>query len=554
MADFYHMSRVSEHAEKAISWLLVATLLSILALTMGCGSSNKTNSPTTIYVTPRGQSVVEGASLTISAAVNGANGFDGLAWKLSGPGQLSQPEQNSILYTAPPSVAGNTDVVVTATTNSGSSGYAALTVLPFSVTPNVQPVLVNGGPTNKIYPNGGFTSVTVCTPGTTKCNTIQGILVDTGSVGLRILSSALPPLPNVTDAKGTPISECFQFVDQSYVWGQVAVGDVKIAGEVAGQISIHSIADPTGFSVPSDCSNSGSGTDISSQQALGANGILGIGLEPQDCGFACDPSSSGKPPGSAYYACSGSCSPTFVPLQQQVDNPTTFFATDNNGLILQFPALAGVSTTLTGSIIFGIGTQTGGTALGSPAANGLGSAVVFTVDANDNFTTQLSNTGQQLTSSFINSGSSGFFFPDGIPTCSSSAFSFFCPDSLMQLTATNVGTNGAQSTIVFSVDNADNLFAQNPAAAAFSTLAGQNSKGTCASGSGACSFEWGMPFFYGRSVYVAINGQLVPPGAPPAPWWAYAPGSPAPVIPAGAAIYQPFRLTQTLTDTSANPQ
>ncbi|HEY6389210.1 MAG TPA: DUF3443 family protein, partial [Candidatus Acidoferrum sp.] len=64
-------------------------------------------------------------------------------------------------------------------------------------TANVQAITVNTGPTaapplNSPYINGAFTSLTVCAPGsTTTCQTISGILVDTGSSGLRILSSAL---------------------------------------------------------------------------------------------------------------------------------------------------------------------------------------------------------------------------------------------------------------------------------------------------------------------------------------------------------------------------
>src|SRR5207342_1303998 len=56
---------------------------------------------------------------------------------------------------------------------------------------NVQPITVNSGPANN-YVNGLFTSVTVCVPGSaSNCQTIDGVLVDTGSSGLRILSSAL---------------------------------------------------------------------------------------------------------------------------------------------------------------------------------------------------------------------------------------------------------------------------------------------------------------------------------------------------------------------------
>ena len=64
---------------------------------------------------------------------------------------------------------------------------------------NVATLAVNLGLTGS-YVNGVFTSVQVCAPGSTSnCVTIPDVLVDTGSTGLRVLSSALgdvrcPPL------------------------------------------------------------------------------------------------------------------------------------------------------------------------------------------------------------------------------------------------------------------------------------------------------------------------------------------------------------------------
>jgi len=52
-----------------------------------------------------------------------------------------------------------------------------------------------------------------------------------------------------------------------------------------------------------------------------------------------------------------------------VQNPVTLFATDNNGVIIELPAVSGVETSVTGSLIFGIGTQSN---------NALGSATVYT--------------------------------------------------------------------------------------------------------------------------------------------------------------------------------
>ena len=76
----------------------------------------------------------------------------------------------------------------------GGSGGGSNTAV--SSDENVQPIAVNGGPTadsssGHTYPNVAFTSVTVCVPGTSNyCQTIDGVLVDTGSVGLRLAPSS----------------------------------------------------------------------------------------------------------------------------------------------------------------------------------------------------------------------------------------------------------------------------------------------------------------------------------------------------------------------------
>src|SRR5262245_56327990 len=61
---------------------------------------------------------------------------------------------------------------------------------------NVQSVTVDSGPSaiansNSPAVNTLYTSVVVCVPGTSTCQTIDHIQVDTGSSGLRIISSVL---------------------------------------------------------------------------------------------------------------------------------------------------------------------------------------------------------------------------------------------------------------------------------------------------------------------------------------------------------------------------
>ncbi len=70
-----------------------------------------------------------------------------------------------------------------------------------------------------------YTDVTICSPGsTTQCQTIDHVLVDTGSSGFRLLSNAMAlglNLNRLTGAGGQPLLNCAQFVDNSFAWGPV---------------------------------------------------------------------------------------------------------------------------------------------------------------------------------------------------------------------------------------------------------------------------------------------------------------------------------------------
>lgn len=108
---------------------------------------------------------------------------------------------------------------------------------------NVQSVVVSAGPGNENV-NTLYTTITVCVPGTTTCQTIDNIQVDTGSFGLRLLAPALTlSLPVTTAANGNALVECTQFVD-GYSWGPVALVEVQIAGETASSLPVQLIGDP----------------------------------------------------------------------------------------------------------------------------------------------------------------------------------------------------------------------------------------------------------------------------------------------------------------------
>jgi hypothetical protein len=358
---------------------------------------------------------------------------------------------------------------------------------------NVQSLVIDSGPANTA--NVVFTSVTICAPGTQNCQTIDHIQVDTGSSGLRIMSSVLTPLSlfQQKDTNGNPIVECTQFVD-GYVWGPLKVADVTIAGEKANAVPIQLIGDPAFVAVPNSCSSSGPAENTVG--TFGANGILGIGVFQQDCGAACALSAI---PGTYYICPNSGCQTTAISLTQQIQNPVALFATDNNGAIIELPSIpSSGAATVSGSLIFGIGTQ---------ANNGLGAATVLTVDPNTgNFDTR--SNGQSYSNSFIDSGSTAIFFPDGsTPVCTGPGSGLYCPNATQNISTLNQGINAAISTVNFSVANADALLGNNRSFTAFNNLAGPNPDPN--------SFDWGLPFFFGRHIFTAIEGRNTTVGTGP---------------------------------------
>jgi hypothetical protein len=362
---------------------------------------------------------------------------------------------------------------------------------------NVASIEVNSGP-NGNAANVAYVSVTVCVPGTSNCQTINNIDVDTGSTGLRLIATALSPtlsLTQQTDVSGNPVVECTAFAD-GYVWGSIKLADVSVAGEKAASLPVQIIGDPNFAVVPADCS--GTGTNESTVTAFGANGIIGIGIFLQDCGVTC---ASEALPG-AYYICpTTGCTNAIVATTAQVQNPVSFFPVDNNGVLIQLPSVSATgSPTVIGSLIFGIGTQSN---------NALGSVTIFDVSSETGYLTAvLNNTG--YVDSYVDSGSSAIFLPSSFgPSCSGTQQSgtYMCPPVTLSLTGTVQGTNGTSEAITLSIADANTLFEAEPTYTAFSNLGAINADSS--------SVDLGMPFFYGRPVFTAIETRTTPGGTGP---------------------------------------
>lgn len=379
-----------------------------------------------------------------------------------------------------------------------------------STAPNTLAITANSGPPGVGYINGLFTSVTVCAPGTSRCQRIDYALVDTGSVGLRILSASAGgglsiALPLETDPAGDALAECAGFID-GYTWGPLRVADVTMGSELARSVPVQVIGDPAFAEVPASCSATG-GVGQDSIETVRTFAILGVGPAPQDCGFACAESVTAddtENPGNVYYACSpGACVPAAVPLGAQVQNPVSLLPVDNNGVMVRLPSVAqGGEASVGGSLVFGIGTQ---------ANNALGSATVLALDP-DTLTLPTTFRGKSYAMSFIDSGSNAIYFLDSsatsLPACPGGLEDFDCPATpgTVAFRATIEGGNGVSSSVSFAVANAEALFTDETNAC-FADLAGP--------GAGSDYFDWGLPFFYGRGVFYAIEGASVEGGQTP---------------------------------------
>jgi len=342
------------------------------------------------------------------------------------------------------------------------------------------------------FANEPCTQVTVCQPGTSNCQTVTDLLVDTGSSGLRIFASALTiALPSSNSG------ECM-FFGGGTDWGRVHTVDVMLGGEPVVSVPIQ-VIDPTfagqytsqGQPASNIC---GVVSVDSSPSQAGFNGILGVGLFHFD--------------GGVYYNCASlPCTAATVAPSQQVQNPVVLLPVDNNGVIVALPSVpAGGLPSVTGSLILGIGTESNNQPSGVTVlpADSLGQIVTH---FNPSPGVSTHETG------IFDSGSSVIFFSDSslsIPLCPGNLSFLYCPSSPLTFSATNTGMSGTPSSAV-SFQIADPRALLSSGNAAISNMGGPAfSPGL---------FDWGLPFFFGRTVYVGFSGKTSALGT--GPFWAY---------------------------------
>ena len=485
---------------RAIALLLVAFLLTAC----GGGASTPTNAaPVASRVTISG-TVVLGSLLagnyTYADAESDAQGSSTLRWMRSGnsggtdkvaiSGAITHnytvvaADLGSYLYfcVLPVAISGTSPGIE----------VCSLATIAVPASANTMIVTVDAGPDNSGYNvNRLYTSVTICYPGSgTLCQTIDHVLVDTGSTGLRLLASTLLGnlnLPRLTGNTGFPLLSCVQFVDNTFAWGPVVSADIVLSGKTATGVPIQVIADPAFGTPATNCSIGGIAMTTASD--LGANGIIGLGLFKNDCGAGCSVTSHN----GSYYTCTdASCASTKgtrATVDQQLKNPVPLFAQDNNGILIDLPAISTTTAaTLSGTLTFGIYTQSN---------NQSTPGTLLATDTLGNFTTSLA--GRSYTNSFLDTGSNGLFFDStAITPCGADGAGFYCPDLLATFPANLIGANATSGTVSFAIDKATNLFLDR-SQHVLPALAGPIGDST--------SFDWGLPFFYGRRVFIGIEGQ-----------------------------------------------
>ncbi len=360
---------------------------------------------------------------------------------------------------------------------------------------NVLPVTVNGSTCDSSltepvgYINDPCVSVTVCTPGNSTCQTINSILLDTGSYGLRIFKQALGNVSLTPVASGSGfLAECVSYADGSSDWGPVEMANVILGNEpaVAVPIQVIDYTFPTGAAANNVCS----GSDQKPSDA-GFNGILGVGPSVQDCGNGCATYADNQ----QYYLCTGStCTGTTVALTDQVSNPVASLPADNNGIIVELPdVLSAGQPSVGGIVVLGIGTLFNNTPSG---------VTTYTLNTYAEFTTTFNSVS--YASSFIDTGSNGLFFPysrhqSSLQECGE----WFCTsttssntDGITSLSAIIEGASGSPTgPVSFQIGDFDTLI-NSVTNNVFSDIGGTFVGG----------FDWGLPFYFGRNIFIGLEG------------------------------------------------
>lgn len=376
----------------------------------------------------------------------------------------------------------------------GGSGNSTFPMPPESYAPTPIPsgnnnihVQISPGSSVCSYKNAPCVTIKVCQPGSTSvCDTVNNVLVDTGSYGLRVFKSLLPNTANLLTPmmqSGESIAECVSYADGTGNWGPVESATVVLNGNNTTTAIPIQVLDASFPGMSTFCAGA-----VTNPTDFQLNGIIGIGSLKTD-----------EMTSARYYKCNtnGNCAITFSP-PEFVPNPISKLGAGlNNGATLVFSPLPQNGTkNADGYVIFGVASESSNTPESSVQILQIENGSIYPLNIITNF--------QSVNyDSFLDTGSNFLYFSNAIlPNCTNSAY--FCPSGFVTENAIMSGNNGqgGTSNIAFNfvIGNADALLHNNNTA--FSNVGANVNLGNNI-------IDWGMPFYYGKTIYNVFAGESV---------------------------------------------
>jgi hypothetical protein len=343
------------------------------------------------------------------------------------------------------------------------------------------------------YYDTAYTNIKICAPGSTaNCQVIDHVIVDSGSDGVRVASSAiksalLKAMPYVTSG-GKVLTECETYVD-SYTYGPIKKADIYIGGKSAKNFPLQIFGVP-GFPTPGSCSSQG-GASTNTPASFGGNGLVGVAFDLTDY--------------SLYYNCAGNGTGCVLNTTYAgIPNLVSKFSSDNNGVVMTFPAVStsGSGPTVMGSLIFGVGTKSNN----KPPSK----TTALLNDDNGEFNLVL---GTNKVKAYIDSGTDDLVINGPYAMCAggSAGDGYYCPSAN---TAVSMGVSSYNKSAVayhvgYTVGNATKLLLKNDVA--------YNDLAEPAGSSSAAGFDYalGLSTFFGRTMYFVFEGRNSSLGAGP---------------------------------------
>lgn len=367
--------------------------------------------------------------------------------------------------------------------SNGSSGNVA----PI---PNQVPISIGSG-MNGDGINTMYISLTVCTNNSgTNCQTVDHIILDTGSFGVKINKSALPEsfvlsLPRVTTNAGNEVYACNTF-GSGYVFADEHYAVLNLAGTMTSNVILQVIENSPTAEIPDSCVAKGPFDDFAN---FGANGIIGVNpaITLSNSSLLLYKNING------IYEQLTNNEESNLPILNQ--NPLPSLTTNNNGFVVSIPPVPqNTNTNVNGTLILGINTETNNKITSQTNLVVASESDLSVVCNSACFYSKINNPESTIPAVF-DSGTNGWvFMSNTLPQCDYG----YCPASPTVWTSS-----------VYSYDFAANeSYTISATITADEVVDGQSVSFAVMPGWGYYNYNnqtlYGSPFFLGKNVYVVF--------------------------------------------------